>query len=166
MTLLVNPSRMVAFGLAIASLQGLLKPLVYDTANAQVSDHDSVATAPSDEAAITSDDSPLRSVSPTGWRRTNRGWERAEAWDNGTLAFASESGETPLLPSRYSMLGGTRPQTVGQWMIWDQAREPVWANTLLGSLKRVHPIFVAVFLIAVAIVITRLSEPTGPGTHP
>ena len=54
-----------------------------------------------------------------------------------------------------------QPQTVSQWMLWDQAREPVWANTLMGTVKRVHPLFVAVFLIVVAILITRLSEPSG-----
>jgi len=48
-------------------------------------------------------------------------------------------------------------------MIWDRAREPAWANALLGQVKRVHPVFVAIFLVATALLITRISESEASG---
>lgn len=81
-------------------------------------------------------------------------------WANELSANGIEAIAARPYRSRFSVLGDGRPQTVGQWMLWDQAREPVWANTLMGVVKRVHPLCVAVFLIAVAVLITRLSEPS------
>lgn len=154
-------SRMVAFGLAIAGLQGFLGPNVRECSTAKAADRESVSAAKADFAVIASSDSSSRSILPTGWRRTTRGWERAETWGSDSLALAIGPADAQYFRSRFAAVGGTQPQTVGQWMLWDQAREPVWANSLMGSVKRVHPLFVAVFLIAVAVLITRLSEPSG-----
>lgn len=155
-----TPSPMVAFGLAIVGLQGLLWPNVCDGLTVKATDPNWTFAAKSDPAVIAHDDSTSRSVLPTGWRRTTRGWERAEAWVNGDPASSRESIGTHAYGNRFSALGGMQPQTVSQWMLWDQAREPVWANTLMNTVKRVHPLFVAVFLIFAAVLITRLSEPS------
>jgi hypothetical protein len=100
-----------------------------------------------------------RSVPPTGWRRTTRGWERAETWGSTSAVMAGDSLEPHGFRGSFATTGGIRPQTVGQWMAWDQAREPSWANAVLGALKRINPLFFAVFLVGVALVITRISEP-------
>jgi len=104
--------------------------------------------------------STRRAVLPTGWRRTRYGWERAEAWadSNGpAVGFESDDGKT--YRRRFAAVGGAPPQTVSQWMLWDRAREPLWANRLLAIVRTVHPLSVAILLIATAILITRLSEP-------
>ena len=103
--------------------------------------------------------SARRTVLPTGWRRTTRGWERAEAWagsDDPAVDF--ESYDSKTYQRRFAAVGGAPPQTLSQWMVWDRAREPLWANKLLGGVRLVHPLFVAIFLITAAILITRLSE--------
>lgn len=104
--------------------------------------------------------SARRAVLPTGWRRTTHGWERAEAWadSNGpAVGFESDDGKT--YRRRFAAVGGEPPQTVSQWMRWDRAREPLWANRLLAVVRTVHPLSVAILLIAIAMLITRLSEP-------
>lgn len=100
-----------------------------------------------------------RTVLPTGWRRTTRGWERAEAWagsDGPAVSFESDDSKT--YQRRFAAVGGAPPQTLSQWMVWDRAREPLWANKFLGGVRLVHPLFVALLLITAAILITRLSE--------
>lgn len=153
-------SRILAFGLAFASLQGFLGLSVCDTSNTHAVDRNSAIATTPDIATNASNGTSRRSILPTGWRRTTRGWERAEAWGNDGSAIGFEAIGTHAYRTRFSVVGGTQPQTVGQWMLWDEAREPVWANRLMGEVRRVHPLFVAVFLIAVAVLITRLSEPS------
>lgn len=100
-----------------------------------------------------------RTILPTGWRRTTRGWERAEAWVGGGSAVAFPSNVDHAYQRRFASIGGVPPETLSQWMAWDKAREPVWANKMLGTVRTLHPLVIAVLLVAVAILITRVSEP-------
>jgi len=131
-----------------ASATGATAPIACDAANGPVGVDWAIAKA-----------SVGRSVLPTGWRRTTHGWERAEVWaDSNSPADGFESQDSKFYQRRFAAVGGVAPRTVGQWMVWDRAREPLWANKLLGGIKLVHPLIVASFLIVTAILITRLSE--------
>jgi len=79
-----------------------------------------------------------RSVSPTGWRRTTRGWERAEAWAGGAMG---------------------RPQTINEWIVSDRDSEPQWVSASFQGVRSVHPIVLGILIVLVAVMITKVSEP-------
>lgn len=121
--------------------------------------HRDAANGPADVDLAIAKPAAGRSVLPNGWRRTTHGWERSEVWaDSNSPAFGFRSGHGKSYQRRFAAVGGAPPQTLSQWMVWDRAREPLWANKLLGGIKLIHPLLAASFLIATAILITRLSE--------
>lgn len=96
-----------------------------------------------------------RSVSPTGWRRTTQGWERAEVW--GGVSMASD-----LSVGGFTGVIAERPQTINQWIQWDRAREQGWASSFFGRVRPLHPIVFAVWLVLVAALIVKLSSAYRP----
>jgi len=80
-----------------------------------------------------------RSVMPTGWRRTTRGWERAEAWAG--------------------QIGSNRPQTINEWILSDRAKEPKWVNASFQRVRAVHPVCFGILIVLTAVMITKWSEP-------
>jgi len=96
-----------------------------------------------------------RSVPPTGWRRTNRGWERAEVWGTvSTAADVSIGGFTGRIAER--------PETINQWIQWDRAREQGWVSSFFGRVRPLHPIVFAVWLVLATALIVKFSTSYGP----
>jgi len=79
----------------------------------------------------------LVDVSPTGWRRTIDGWERAEDW---------------LTPKVLS------PHDINGWLAVERARQSNPAGQLLNGLKAVHPLLHAATLVTSVIVIFLVHE--------
>jgi len=65
----------------------------------------------------------MRSVPPSGWRRTNRGWEHTSNWT------------TPnhINPNR----------SISELIAMQQANEPVWLQGVLRTVRRIPPLAIA-----------------------
>ena len=86
------------------------------------------------------DSSRGRSVPPTGWRRTTRGWERVSDW--------------PALPS-------ARPASLSELVRQQETREPAWARGALARLRLIPPLgFAAAQVVAIG-VICAMSQRAG-----
>ena len=79
----------------------------------------------------------MASVSPTGWRRTVSGWERAEEWRK---------------PAAKAQLD------INQWLAIQDQRESAIARGLLGQLRSVHPLCISMTLLGAVIAIVLLNE--------
>lgn len=103
-----------------------------------------------------------RSVFPSGWRRTNHGWERAEVWLREPAATPFPAIVRDDYRPRFAAVGGIQPQSLSQWITWDEAREPGWANRVMLAGRQIHPVFWAAFLVSVASLLAHLSELSQP----
>lgn len=74
-----------------------------------------------------------RSIPPSGWRRTSRGWEHVASWP-----AAADRSNRPSLGERVEAL---------------EASEPVWVRHALGQLRATPPLMVALIeLIAIGVI--------------
>ena len=79
----------------------------------------------------------VKSVMPTGWRRTKNGWEHVSTWTNLGLPSAASINEL-----------------IGQ----QQAREPRWIRMAMARISRVPPLMIALIQIAAIAAIVFVSE--------
>jgi hypothetical protein len=110
------------------------------------SNHDSGATVNSAQPALG------QAVMPVGWRRTTRGWERAEQWLLADSFAGGTNAASAALP------GGPHQRSINDWITLGVARELHWIRLVTQSARGVHPLGIALMLIGVAVVITQLSE--------
>jgi len=118
-----------------------------------------------DGFAVTDSGRGQRSVLPSGWRRTTRGWERAEVWGVPSTAGELSAGELSageLSAGEFTGVIAERPQTINQWIQWDRARERGWASAFFGRVRPLNPIVFAVWLVVVAVLIVKLSSAYRP----
>ncbi|TWU67625.1 hypothetical protein [Crateriforma conspicua] len=85
----------------------------------------------------TADLSSPHSVPPVGWRRTNRGWERAEdwAWQYGAVA--------------------AKDRTLDQWIDHQEQAEPGWIAKPMAWLRGIPPLGIAALQIIAVYLIYR-----------
>ncbi len=82
---------------------------------------------------------PLNPIPPTGWRRTNRGWEHTSSWP------------------QTSGLGQTH--SISELIAMQESREPRWLNTVLGRVGGIPPLMIAVLQITMIAVIFNVAKP-------
>ena len=98
-----------------------------------------------DKTPLTDDFSRGRSVPPTGWRRTTRGWERVSDW--------------PALPS-------DRPASLSELVRQQESGEPAWVRGAMARLRLIPPLGFAaaqVFAIGVICVLSQRAGRSRPG---
>jgi hypothetical protein len=79
----------------------------------------------------------VANVSPTGWRRTADGWERAEMW-SVTIARS--------------------PHDIDGWIAIEKSRQSTLARLLLEGLYGVHPLAYSALLVAAVFTIVIVAE--------
>ncbi|TWU41592.1 hypothetical protein Q31b_30430 [Novipirellula aureliae] len=79
----------------------------------------------------------MRSVPPSGWRRTNRGWEHTSNW---------------TMPNHF---GANR--SISELIATQQASEPKWLQLVLSTVRRIPPLMIAAIQVT-AVAILMLSH--------
>ncbi|TWT81820.1 hypothetical protein CA13_32730 [Planctomycetes bacterium CA13] len=76
-----------------------------------------------------------RPIPPTGWRRTNHGWEHTSTWPSDIVAGEKKS--------------------ISELIAIQEAREPMWLQVTLGKVRGVPPLMIALIQItAIAVLIS------------
>jgi hypothetical protein len=81
----------------------------------------------------TTEDLRVAEVSPVGWRRTLRGWERAEDWANRIHEERRD---------------------INQWIAFQRAQEPLPAQWMLHCLRSIHPLMYSATLLMFVVGLT------------
>ncbi|TWU22022.1 hypothetical protein Pla52o_30700 [Novipirellula galeiformis] len=77
-------------------------------------------------------------IPPTGWRRTNRGWEHTATW-----------------PSSSSL---SQQNSISELIAIQESREPKWLQSLLGRVSRIPPLMIAVLQITIIALILTMAQ--------
>ncbi|WP_372725689.1 hypothetical protein [Novipirellula sp.] len=97
------------------------------------------ATATATPAVTSTGGRPRNPIPPTGWRRTNRGWEHTSSWP------------------QTSGLGQTH--SISELIAMQESREPKWFNSMLGRVSGIPPLMIAVLQITMIAVIFNMAKP-------
>jgi len=81
-----------------------------------------------------------KAVPPSGWRRTNRGWERVDDWSR-------------LYPELY-----VQPRSLQDWMDHHREQQPNWLRSAMGHLSQLPPLSIAGMQMLAIFVIARQSS--------
>ncbi len=93
-----------------------------------------------------------QAVWPVGWRRTTRGWERADDWPlSSESVSAGRRSETNRFRHRH-------PQSINDWIQHGRDRELAWARTGTQWVRSIHPIALAMLLVGTALMIAKISQ--------
>lgn len=88
------------------------------------------------ESAIEAARQP-KSVPPSGWRRTNRGWEKVDLW-------------AKQFPDLYGP-----ERTLDDWISHHQQERPIWIELSFAQLRRMPPLGIAGLQVIAIWLITR-----------
>ncbi|EMI21912.1 putative membrane protein [Rhodopirellula maiorica SM1] len=108
-----------------------MPPATATTAVATTSDVTSKLTSPESRQP--------NPIPPTGWRRTNRGWEHTSSWPQTS--------------------GQGQSHSISELIAMQESREPKWFNTVLGRVSGIPPLMIAVLQITMIAVIFNMAKP-------
>lgn len=97
------------------------------------------------EAAIASARQP-KAVPPSGWRRTNRGWEKVDSW-------------AKQFPHLYGPSAVASSRTLEDWIDHHQQERPGWVELSFAQLRRIPPLGIAGLQIIAIWLISRQARP-------
>lgn len=92
-----------------------------------------INASPDDAASLENAAVQQSAVIPTGWRRTNAGWEHASTWSLGS-------------------------SNINDLIAAQRRREPAWIRFFFLKLRSIPPLVVAVMQITAIAVIMRIAE--------
>ena len=86
---------------------------------------------------VTISQTGVKSVMPSGWRRTKNGWEHVSTWTNFGLPAAL---------------------SINELIEQQRAREPQWIRFAMARISRVPPLMIALIQIAAIVAIVFVSD--------
>ncbi|MFG0262297.1 MAG: hypothetical protein ACF788_07895, partial [Novipirellula sp. JB048] len=81
-------------------------------------------------------------IPPTGWRRTNRGWEHTSSWAASSLENHSSS--------------------ISELIAIQESREPMWLRSLMGRVSGIPPLMIAMLQLTLIALILTIPARTSP----